>query len=176
LGGAAALGGLVGAILLIVLPGSAFDAVVPALIVLALVLVVLQPRLARAVAARRTAPAHPDAGPLLTAGIFVTGIYGGYFGAAQGVLMLALMGTLLSEDLQRINATKNVLALLVNGVAAVFFLFVAHFDWAAVVLIAAGSVLGGQIGARVGRRLPPAALRGLIVVVGLTAVVKLLLP
>ncbi|WP_377268758.1 sulfite exporter TauE/SafE family protein [Peterkaempfera sp. SMS 1(5)a] len=175
LGAAAALGGLVGAILLIVLPGSAFDAVVPALIVLALVLVVLQPRLAKAVAARRTGDAHPDAGPLLMAGIFATGIYGGYFGAAQGVLMLALMGMLLDEDLQRINATKNVLALLVNGVAAIFFLFVAHFDWTAVLLIAAGSVLGGQIGARVGRRLPPVALRGIIVVVGLVAVVKLLL-
>lgn len=175
LGTAALLGGLVGAILLIVLPGSAFKAVVPALIALALVLVVLQPRVAKAVAARRTAGAHPDAGPLLTTGIFLTGIYGGYFGAAQGVLMLALMGMLLDEDLQRINATKNVLALLVNGVAAVFFLFVAHFAWTAVLLVAAGSVLGGQIGARVGRRLPPVALRGIIVVVGLAAVVKLLL-
>ncbi|MCD0483272.1 sulfite exporter TauE/SafE family protein [Streptacidiphilus sp. ASG 303] len=178
LGAAALLGGLTGAVLLVLLPASAFDAIVPVLIVLALVLVVLQPRLARAVAARRRETgrtAHPDAGPLLVAGIFATGIYGGYFGAAQGVLMLALMGTLLDEDLQRTNAVKNVLALLVNGVAALFFLFVADFDWTAVLLVAAGAVVGGQIGARVGRRLPPAALRGVIVAVGLAAVAKLLL-
>ncbi|AXI80067.1 sulfite exporter TauE/SafE family protein [Peterkaempfera bronchialis] len=175
LGAAALLGGLVGALLLIVLPGSAFKAAVPALIVLAVVLVILQPRLAKAVAARRRTTGHRDAGPLLMTGIFLTGIYGGYFGAAQGVLMLALMGMLLDEDLQRLNATKNVLALLVNGVAAIFFLFVAHFDWTAVLLIAAGAAIGGVIGARVGRRLPPIALRSLIVVVGLAAVIRLLI-
>jgi uncharacterized membrane protein YfcA len=112
---------------------------------------------------------------VLLLGVFGTGIYGGYFGAAQGVLLLGLMGLLLDEDLQRINATKNVLAGLVNGIAAVFFLFAASIDWTAALLIAAGSVIGGQIGARVGRRLPPIALRGLIVVVGLAAMAKLLL-
>ncbi|MFJ6215897.1 sulfite exporter TauE/SafE family protein [Streptomyces sp. NPDC092296] len=179
LGAAALLGGLVGAVLLIVLPQGAFAAVVPALILLAVVLVVLQPRVARAVAARRargdSRTGHPHGSWPLLVGIFLTGVYGGYFGAAQGVLMLALMGMLLDEDLQRINASKNVLALLVNGVAAVYFLFVATFDWTAVLLIAAGSVVGGQIGARVGRRLPPVAMRAIIVVVGLAAVVKLLL-
>jgi uncharacterized protein len=175
LGLSATLGGLLGAALLVTLPGSAFDTIVPVLIILALILVVLQPRLARAVAARRTGPADPHGGPLLTGGIFLTGVYGGYFGAAQGVLALALMGMLLHEELQRINAAKNVLAMIVNGVAAVFFLFTATFDWTAVLLIAVGSVLGGQIGARVGRRLPATALRGIIVVVGLVAVVKLLL-
>jgi uncharacterized membrane protein YfcA len=177
LGAGSLIGGLLGAWLLVVLPGKAFDAIVPALILLALVLVLLQPRVARATAARRRATAGPapEAGPLLFAGVLLAGVYGGYFGAAQGVLLLALMGMLLQDDMQRINATKNVLAGIVNGVAAVFFLFVADIDWTAVVLIAVGSVAGGQLGARLGRRLPPPVLRSAIVVVGLAAVTRLLL-
>ncbi|MFE0462538.1 sulfite exporter TauE/SafE family protein [Kitasatospora sp. NPDC058965] len=174
LGTASLLGGLLGAVLLTTLPGAAFAAIVPALILLALVLVVIQPRVARAVAARGGSAGHPDGGWGLVAGVFATGVYGGYFGAAQGVLLLALMGMLLRDDLQRMNAVKNVLALIVNAVAAVFFLFTAHIDWLAALLIAVGSALGGLLGARIGRRLPPTALRGLIVVVGLIAVVKLL--
>ncbi|MFJ7250229.1 sulfite exporter TauE/SafE family protein [Kitasatospora sp. NPDC098652] len=175
MGTASLLGGLLGALLLTKLPSGAFDAIVPALILLALVLVVVQPRVAKAVAARRRADGDPDGGPALLAGVFLTGIYGGYFGAAQGVLLMALMGMLLQEELQRINAVKNALALIVNGVAALFFLFTATVNWTAAGLIAAGSLVGGLIGAKVGRRLPPAALRGVIVVVGLAAVTKLLL-
>ncbi|WP_042409671.1 sulfite exporter TauE/SafE family protein [Streptacidiphilus carbonis] len=175
LGTAALLGGLLGAILLLVLPSGAFKAIVPVLIGIALLLVVFQPWLARRLAARGRGPERADGGTALLIGVFSTGIYGGYFGAAQGVLLLGLMGLLLDEDLQRINATKNILAGLVNGVAAVFFLFAAPIDWTAVLLIAAGSVIGGQIGSRVGRRLPPVALRALIVVVGLAAMAKLLL-
>jgi uncharacterized membrane protein YfcA len=173
LGVTALAGGLTGAILLLALPSAAFDAIVPALIGIALVLVVLQPRLSRAMAGHRGRKEH--GGPLLVAGIFLSSAYGGYFGAAQGVLYLSLMGLLLSDTLQRINAVKNVLALLVNGVAAVFFLFVAHFDWTAVLLIAGGAAIGGVIGARVGRRLPPTALRGVIVVVGIVAIVQLII-
>ncbi|MBB4893107.1 hypothetical protein FHS39_002118 [Streptomyces olivoverticillatus] len=172
------IGGLTGAILLLALPSKAFDAIVPALIGIALVLVVLQPRLARALARRRErngTDAHTDGGIALLLGLLISSAYGGYFGAAQGVLYLSLMGLLLSDELQRINALKNVLAVVVNGVAAVFFLFVAHFDWLAVLLIATGSTLGGQIGAKVGRRLPPTALRGVIVVVGIVAIAQLLL-
>ncbi|GGQ74118.1 sulfite exporter TauE/SafE family protein [Kitasatospora griseola] len=175
-GTASLTGGLVGAALLIVLPG-AFDAVVPVLILTALVLVVLQPRVARAMAARRAAgtlPPATDGGPLLLLLIALTGVYGGYFGAAQGVLLLALMGMLLPDSLQTINGIKNVLALIVNGVAAVFFVFTSTVDWTAAALIAVGSTLGGLLGAKVGRRLPPIALRTLIVVVGLAAVTKLL--
>ncbi|MFE7318160.1 sulfite exporter TauE/SafE family protein [Streptomyces sp. NPDC057555] len=175
---AALIGGLAGAVLLLALPSSAFDAVVPALIAVALVLVVAQPRLAAAVRARRArngTTAHRDGGLALFAGLLLASVYGGYFGAAQGIIYLSLMGVLLSDDLQRINALKNVLTALVNAVAAVFFLFVAHFDWAAVLLIAVGSALGGQIGARTGRRLPPNALRAVIVVVGLVAITQLLL-
>ncbi|KJY35428.1 sulfite exporter TauE/SafE family protein [Streptomyces sp. NRRL S-495] len=173
-GTASLLGGVLGAYLLIELPSAAFDAIVPVLILLALVLVVLQPRVAKAVAARRRPDGDPHGGPLLLVGIFLTGIYGGYFGAAQGVLLLALMGMMLQEDLQRINGVKNALAMIVNGVAALFFLFTSTVNWTAAGLIAAGSLIGGMVGAKVGRRLPPQALRAVIVVVGLVAVVKLL--
>ncbi|GGP83053.1 UPF0721 transmembrane protein [Streptomyces melanogenes] len=172
------LGGLVGAILLLALPSDAFDAIVPVLVGLALLLVLFQPRIAAAVKRRREAngtQAHPDGGPVLLVGLFLASVYGGYFGAAQGVLYLSLMGLLLSESLQRINAVKNILAALVNGVAAIFFLFVADFDWTAVLLIAVGSTIGGQIGAKVGRRLKPAVLRGVIIAVGVVAIVQLLL-
>ncbi|MBB5118314.1 membrane protein [Streptomyces eurocidicus] len=179
LGGTALVGGLAGAVLLLTLPSEAFDAIVPVLIGLALVLVVLQPTLAKALARRReargTTGTATDGGPALLAGLLLASVYGGYFGAAQGVLYLALMGLLLDEDLQRVNGIKNVLALVVNGVAAVFFLFVADFDWTAVLLIAAGSALGGQIGAKVGRGLPPVALRGVIVAVGVVAITQMLL-
>jgi uncharacterized protein len=178
LGGIALAGGVAGAALLLELPADAFAKIVPALIAVALVLVVLQPALARRVQKRRErngGNAHPDGGPVLLGGIGLASMYGGYFGAAQGVIYMALMGLFLKDDLQRINAVKNVLGAIVNGAAAVFFLFVAHFNWWAVVLIAVGSAVGGQLGARIGRRLPPTALRALIVVVGVAAIVKLLL-
>ncbi|MET8682187.1 sulfite exporter TauE/SafE family protein [Streptomyces sp. NPDC004647] len=178
LGIAALVGGLAGAVLLIALPSKAFDTIVPGLIAVALVMVILQPRLSRAVQRHRErndTDAHPDGGPVLLGGMLLASVYGGYFGAAQGVIYLSLMGLLLPEDLQRINAVKNILAALVNGVAALFFLFVADFDWTAVLLIAVGSALGGQLGAKVGRRLPPAALRAVIVAVGIAAIVHLLL-
>ncbi|MFI9201035.1 sulfite exporter TauE/SafE family protein [Streptomyces sp. NPDC053048] len=174
----ALLGGLAGAILLLALPSKAFDAIVPALIALALVLVVLQPRLARALARRRErngTQAPTDGGLALIAGLLIASAYGGYFGAAQGVLYLSLMGVLLHDELQRVNALKNVLAVIVNGVAALFFVFVADIDWLAVLLIAVGSTIGGQIGAKVGRRLPPTALRAVIVAVGIVAIVQMLL-
>jgi uncharacterized protein len=173
LSSASLLGGITGAVLLLSLPGSAFEAIVPALIAIALLLVVFQPRLSRMLAARR--PARPHGGPTLWAGVFGTGIYGGYFGAAQGVILLALLGiTLPSDDLQRLNALKNVLAALVNGVAAVVFLFFASVAWLPALLLAAGSAAGGQLGARIGRSLSQPVLRGVIVVVGVAAIVQLL--
>jgi uncharacterized membrane protein YfcA len=177
LGVASVLGGLVGAVLLLTLPSSAFRAIVPVLIGLSLLLVVFQTRLAERYA-RPTAPAAdgatPGVGARLVAGVFGSGVYGGYFGAAQGVLLIALMGVFLREDLQRINAAKNVLAALVNGTAAVVFVCVADIAWQAAALIAVGSVAGGQLGARIGRRLPAPLLRALIVVVGLAAIAKIL--
>ena len=175
LGSASLLGGIAGAILLLTLPSSAFAAIVPVLIVIALLLVVFQPRLARVLAERRT-HTRPHGGPALWTGIYGTGVYGGYFGAAQGIILLALIGIAIpDEDLQRVNALKNVLAALVNGVAAVIFIFVADVNWPVAGLIALGSVIGGQIGATVGRRLPANVLRAVIVTVGVVAVVVFLL-
>jgi uncharacterized membrane protein YfcA len=172
LGTASLLGGITGAVLLLSLPSEVFDAVVPVLIVLALVLVVAQPRLSRALAARRER-VRPHGGPLLWTGVFGTGVYGGYFGAAQGIILLALCGIAIPEDLHRLNALKNVLAAIVNGVAAVVFVFFASVAWLPALLLAVGSAAGGQLGAKVGRRLSPAVLRAVIVVVGIAAIVQL---
>jgi hypothetical protein len=235
LGSASLLGGLLGAILLLVLPAGAFQTIVPVLIGIALVMVIAQPRLAEWVARRQltkaetatavrpvTVPAgtappmsappeaasagaaspHPAAphaaapatsatsapaettpakaaanermGPVLWFLVFCTGLYGGYFGAAQGVLLIGLLGIALNDTLQRVNAAKNVLAALVNGIAAVVFILVSHVDWTVAGLIAAGSVLGGLIGSRVGRKLPPWGLRVVIICVGVAALAKLL--
>jgi uncharacterized membrane protein YfcA len=174
LGLASLLGALAGAALLLALPPSAFEAIVPAFVALALVLVVAQPALARWVARRREQD-RPHGGGLLRAAVFGTGVYGGYFGAAQGIMLLAVLGLGLDDELQRVNALKNVLAGLANLASAVVFVLFAHLAWAAVVLLAVGSALGGQLGARVGRRLSPSALRAVIVVVGLAAIAKLLL-
>jgi hypothetical protein len=194
LGSASLCGGLLGAILLLELPAGAFKAIVPALIGIALVMVIFQPRLAAWVAARQRTRAGPSeregtgeegspvsrqpavqvGGPVLWVLVFLSGIYGGYFGAAQGVLLLGLMGVAFADNMQRINAVKNVLAGLVNGVAAVVFIIATHVDWGAAGLIACGSVLGGQLGARIGRKLPPWGLRVLIICVGTAALVKLL--
>ena len=246
LGSASVCGGLVGAILLLTLPQSAFKDIVPALIGLAVVMVIIQPRLAKWVAERqraRAAAATPDGagtagdaeatgaaatdggsgaiahgpspgavaggtsavavadgpspvavaggtsavavaappaaaeaigGPVLWVLVFLAGIYGGYFGAAQGVLLIGMIGIALNDSLQRINAAKNVLAGLVNGLAAVVFILATHIDWGVAGLIAAGSIIGGQVGARIGKRLPPWALRVVIVCVGTVALIKLL--
>ena len=269
LGSASVCGGLVGAILLLTLPQSAFKDIVPALIGLAVVMVIIQPRLAKWVAERQRAraaampdgegaggtggaaagavaagvgtgavaagagtgavaagagtgavaagagtgavaagtgavaagagtgavaagagtgaggatavavaapPAAAEAigGPVLWVLVFLAGIYGGYFGAAQGVLLIGMLGIALNDSLQRINAAKNVLAGLVNGLAAVVFILATHIDWGVAGLIAAGSIIGGQVGARIGKRLPPWGLRVLIVCVGTAALIKLL--
>jgi uncharacterized membrane protein YfcA len=173
LAAASALGGVSGAVLLLVLPASAFKAIVPVFIVIALVLIIAQPRINRALDARRTR-SQGKGGPLATLGVFASGVYGGYFGAAQGILLLAILGLALDEELQRINALKVVLAGLVNLVAAIVFVFAAHIAWGAAVLIALGSTLGGLLGARAGRRLSPPVLRVVIVAVGIVAIVRLL--
>jgi uncharacterized protein len=148
--------------------------VVPVLIALACVLVVVQPRLSGWLVSRGRTPAV-HGGPWLYAGVLGAGVYGGYFGAAQGVLLIALLGLLLDEGLQRVNAAKNVLAGLVNLVAAVVFIAVSDVAWAAAGLIAIGAVVGGQVGAVIGRRVPQPVLRGLVVAVGVVAIVALVL-
>jgi len=171
---ASLLGALAGGLLLLVLPASAFETIVPVLIALALVLVLAGPSLQRRAAARHTEPAGRPHRALMLTGVFGTGIYGGYFGAAQGVLLIGLLGALSTEPLQRINALKNVLANVVNLVAALLFLAVARQQvrWEVVALVAVGALIGGYVGARFGRRLSPAALRGLILLIGLLAIGK----
>lgn len=173
LGAASALGGLTGASLLLLLPGEVFDTIVPVLILVACALVAVQPRMRRWVAARRPEEGHGGIG--LFASVFFTGVYGGYFGAAQGVILMALLSIFLADTLQRLNGLKNVLAGMVNGVAAILFIVFADVAWGAAAILAAGAVVGGQLGATYGRRLPPAALRAVIVVVGVVVAVKLLL-
>jgi uncharacterized protein len=171
LGAFSVAGAITGAILLLALPSAAFKAIVPVFIGIAVVLVVLQPWLAARLEARRARGVH--GGPWLPAGLYGIGVYGGYFGAAQGILLLAVLGLALTEPMQRVNGLKNVLATATNLVAAVVFVAVAHVDWGVALLLALGSTLGGVLGAGIGRRLPPAALRGLIVVIGIAAIAKL---
>lgn len=165
------VGTLIGAVLLLALPSSAFDAIVPVLIILGCVLVLLQPRLAKLI--NRPAGDRNGAWWVWPA-VLAAGAYGGYFGAAQGVLLMAILGIGMDPNLQRMNAIKNVLAMVVNAVAAVLFVIVADIDWRAALLIAVGSTIGGFVGAAVGRRLPAFALRVFIVVIGVVAFVTML--
>ena len=172
---ASVIGAATGATLLLTLPSDVFDKVVVFLVAIALILVVAGPTISRRLAARRVAGGvdHRDVTPGLQALVVAAGIYGGYFGAAQGIILMAVLGIFLNETLQRINGCKNVLALTVNAVAAVVFIATTDVDWKVVGVIAVGSTIGAQMGARFGRRLNPKALRGLIVVVGLTALIRL---
>jgi hypothetical protein len=172
LGTTTATGGLTGAVLLLAFPG-AFASVVPVLIGVALVLVAIGPWLSRALAEHRHAESHRS-WPL-TMLLFMAAVYGGYFGAGMGIIMIALLTIFVPDDLQRLNGLKNVLAALINGVAAILFIAIAPVHWDIALLIAAGSIVGGQIGARVGRRLPAPVLRLAIICVGILAEAKLLL-
>lgn len=176
---ASLLGSVVGALLLLRLPPEAFRAIVPALIALGGLLVIFGPWLNRVVAARRERLRldHSDAsiGPSwLFLAVVGTGMYGGYFGAAQGVLVLAVMGVALTETLPRINGLKNVLVMIANGVAGIVFVIISEVDWWVVLALAVGSVLGAQVGARVGRKLPPVIYRVVIVAVAVLAIIALL--
>jgi uncharacterized protein len=177
LASASIVGSAIGAVLLLRLPSSAFEAIVPVLILLGCVLVLLGPRISAWVARR-----HAHLGGLPEYGawwvwplVLLTGVYGGYFGAAQGVLLMAVMGIGIQETLQRLNGVKNVLAALANAVSGAIFAVVADVDWKVVGLIAVSSAVGAQIGARYGRRLPAAGLRAFIVLVGAVALVVFLL-
>jgi uncharacterized membrane protein YfcA len=175
-------GAALGSWLLLHLPESVFTQVVPVLLVAALVLVVIGPRIQDWAIRRAEAAGHPpDHLPAgrMAALVFLTfavGVYGGYFTAAQGILLMGVMGALLPEDIQRMNAAKNLLALVVNVVAALAYTLVAfdRISWLAAGLIAVGSLVGGFLGAHYGRRLPPNGLRAVIVVVGLIGLYRLL--
>jgi uncharacterized membrane protein YfcA len=170
---ASGLGGLLGAVLLLTLPSSVFDAVVPVLILLAVALMAVQPRLASWISTRRSEGSR-DVGVAPMAIVFASGIYGGYFGAAQGVILLAVLGVFVPDEMRRTNALKNVLAGTVNGVAAVLFILFADVAWEAVVLIAMGAVVGGVIGARIGRWIPAPLLRAAVIILGTGVALKLM--
>ena len=192
---AGALGGLTGACLLLILPAAAFARIVPVLILIACFLVAIQPRLSAWVLERRARAgvAHVGGGWTLVLGVYLTGIYGGYFGAAQGVILIALLAILVDDDLQRLvgldhqmlvpvgddlqrlNGLKNLITVVINSVSAILFIFLAPVAWAPAILLAIGSIVGGQLGAVVGRRLSPFALRAAIITVGTLVAVRLLL-
>jgi len=174
---ASILGALTGAFLLLHLPASTFEAVVPVLIGVAVLLVAVQPLLQRRLPGRADEDAPVRGGRLaaLFAGAYATGTYGGYFAASQGVLQIGIFGLVLRESLQRLNAIKNVLTFTVNAVAAGAYVVVAtdQVDWVAAGLLAVGSLVGGSVGSRYGRRLPSWLLRTAIVVLGIVAIVVL---
>lgn len=170
-GSASLLGAVIGVILLLRLPGDVFESVVPVLILLACVLVAVQPWLSR-----RLAGVHArHLGAAGYVGVFLTGIYGGYFGAAQGVILMALLTLVIDDDVQRLNGLKNVLAGIVNVVSAVLFICVTDIAWIGALLVLVGALVGGQLGAHYGRRIPPQVLRWIIVVVGTTVALIMLL-
>ena len=167
------VGAIGGTVLLLSLPADAFETIVPVLVALSVVLVAVQPLLTRRLKKRDTTSSGRPW--LLYPLIFLVGIYGGYFTAAQGIMLVGVMGLLLQDPLQRLNAFKNVLAAIVNVVAGAIYAVVAPVDWRVVGILAVTSTLGGLIGARVGRRLPPTVLRVVIVVIGVVAIVDLVL-
>lgn len=174
---ASVTGAALGALLLLVLPAEAFAAIVPVLIGIGVLLVILGPRIQSWARGRHDESGSPPGWHLaaLVGGVFVAGVYGGYFGAAQGVILMGLLSTLSSEPLQRLNGIKNVLGTVVNAVGSLVFVLVSPelIDWTIALLVGAGALLGGVIGAKIGRRLPPNALRAVIVVIGVVGIVRM---
>lgn len=166
-------GSVIGAALLLLLPHRVFSFIVPALVAFAVVLSVFQPRISsRLTSEGRTRRWGNNIVPV---GVFATAIYGGYFGAAQGVILISVLTTLLADPVQELNAVKNLLVGLTNLLAAVIFVAVAHVNWQAAAVVAISSVVGGQIGSLAGRRMHPLVLRLVIVAAGVAALIKLLL-
>lgn len=166
------VGGFGGAILLFVLPAAAFKKIVPVLIAVALVLIILQPWLQNRIAQRETT--HRRHIITRDSAIFLTGIYGGYFGAAQGILLMSILGAVIDETIQKLNSIKIMLAVCANTAAAIVFMFRGGIAWGAAGALAVGSIVGGQIGAHIGRRLPVPVYRAFIVLVGLVAIAKVM--
>jgi uncharacterized protein len=162
----ALLGGATGAVLLLTTPESVFDAVVPALVVLASLLLAVQAH-AAALVQRLPGSGRGPGSPLLHGALFLAAVYGGYFGGALGVVLLAVLAVFLAVDLQRVNALRGVLSLLVNSVALVAFALFGPVSWAVAAVCAPACLLGGYAGARFARRLPARGLRWTIVAFGL---------
>ncbi|MEY2516616.1 MAG: uncharacterized protein QOJ89_3974 [bacterium] len=169
----AALGAVAGAALLLVSPAKLFEAIVPWLILAACLLLALQPR-AAAIAQRR-AREHGRTGASLHAGLFVATLYGGYFGAGLGIVLLALLGALLPDGIQRLNALKGVLSLLVAAVSAIGFAAFGPVAWDAALIIGATCLFGGVAGARIARRLPAPLLRAVVIVFGVAVAIAIMM-
>ena len=167
-----ALGGAAGACALLLAPPRTFAIVVPALIAGASVLLLIQPRL-RGLTPRPGAERSRGAVTRRLTGLFASAMYIGYFGAAGGIVLLAVLSTMFTESLIRMNALKNVISGVANAVAAVAFALFAPVDWAVVPLLAAGFLIGGMAGPLLARRIPVQALRVLVSVCGLAMAVKL---
>jgi uncharacterized protein len=174
LGFASIIGATGGAILLLVLPASAFRAVVPAFIGLGVFAILVGPYVTKLLARRDLHASEASGGLWTFLGVVLCGVYGGYFGAGQGLLFIAVLGIALADTIHRLNALRNMLAGLANTIAAVVFIFSAHIAWAAAGLLAIGSIAGGWVGVHIGRRLPPMFYRAVIAAVGIVAFVKLL--
>jgi uncharacterized protein len=170
LGATSAVGGLIGAILLNVSPPGVFEAIVPFLILLSCALLVAQPAAARAVERR----GHQGSPPAVHASVFFSAVYGGYFGAGLGIMLLAALGAFLPDDMQRLNALKGLLSLVISAVAVVYFALFGPVAWAAAAVMAVASLVGGQGGVRLARRLSATALRWLVVAFGTTVAIVLL--
>jgi uncharacterized membrane protein YfcA len=168
LGATVGMGALAGAILVLALPSRVFEVVVPWLILLACALVVVQPTLVRALQRRGIDPTTLPRRTLLPV-LLLVGVYAGYFGAAQGIILIAALTVLFDVDLQRSNAVKNVLQGVSNGAAALVFAVAGVVSWPAALALGVGASVGGLVGAPVARRLPDIVLRGVIVAVGLVA-------
>jgi uncharacterized protein len=164
-----AVGAVTGGVLLLTLPEGVFEAVVPVLILLACGLMIARPKPQLS----EGSLSHHRQLALIAVG-FGVGVYGGYFGAAQGVILLAALRFLIPDHLQRLNGLKNVMVGVANGVAAILFVIVAHVAWDAAALVAVGSVTGAQVGARYGRRIPEQTLRWTVVTVGVIVAIVLI--
>lgn len=171
--GAGVVGGVVGAVLLLVVSGDAFRVVVPFLVLLSCGLLAAQPRVAAWLRDRGRAEEHPLWIAQLLIGLGA--VYGSFFGAGLGVVMLAVLGVLVADDLQRLNALKGVLSLVINLVGAVVFVATGHVRWGAAALLALGAFAGASVGVGLARRLPAAAVRAGVVAVGLVVGIVLLI-
>jgi len=171
-----AVGAIGGAVLLLALPPGVFAAAAPWLILFTCLIVGVQPWISRWLRSRQAHP-HGTRATMTPATTFftaLTGVYGGYFGAGAGVMMMAVLGIGLDLELRVVNGLKTLALLAANLVASIIFLFVADLNLTAVALLAIGSVVGGYVGSHIGRRLPGGLLRVLIVLSGIVAVVLML--
>ena len=174
----AVVGAVLGALLLLTTPGELFTAVVPFLILLACLLLLVQPRLAavvkRRAAAKGTTESASGLSPVLLVAVLLASVYGAYFGAGLGVMLLGALGVFIAERLQRINGLKNWLSFVINSVALAAFALFGPVSWPAAAVVASTALVGGYGGARLARRIPAPVLRAVVIGYGVLVAVVLL--